>query len=382
MTPELINAITLYTDEVVGLTKEHGVIGGRIEQKVSITEHCWGTVDAMLWNKDTLYIIDLKMGKGVEVEVEDNPQLKIYSIGGLKYLHENFKMRMNKIVNIIIQPRVGTPVKTIEYSIDDLATWGKEVLLPIVSKYRPNVKPDTPPVPSDKACRWCEVKATCTARAKRHLNHAVEAFAPFTDVKPPVIAEDTSALNVSKLAELKKYFKGIQAWMKDIDDYLYDEAMKGTYIEGYKLVEGRANRRWGVDEALVVPFLSSLNVEPYEKKLISPTQAEKTMGKKMARDKGLETYVIKPKGKPSLVDASDKRPTLILNAEEEFKEFATPEVADTGLQPEEIQTATSGNPEPKTKMSVMERMRNMDFDDDDNETPILSEPKEVKRKLM
>ena len=80
MTPELIDAMQMYIDEIRGLAKEYSASGGKIEHKVTLTEHCWGTTDALLWNKDTAIICDLKMGKGVIVSAENNSQMKLYSV--------------------------------------------------------------------------------------------------------------------------------------------------------------------------------------------------------------------------------------------------------------------------------------------------------------
>lgn len=58
-----------------------------IEQKLDFSRFVpdgFGTGDCLIIADKTLYIIDFKYGKGVEVESEDNPQMMCYAIGALE----------------------------------------------------------------------------------------------------------------------------------------------------------------------------------------------------------------------------------------------------------------------------------------------------------
>jgi len=376
ITQELVDGVQMYVDEVQGLTQEYSCIGGRIEHKVVITEHCWGTIDAMLWNKDTVITIDLKMGKGIVVAAEDNNQLKIYSVGALRWLLDEYKIMPEKVINIIIQPRTPNPIRKTELDRKELGDWFNNKVHPVIKMHEKGKPSPFPCNPGEAPCKWCKVKR-CKARAQKNINDAARAFAPFTKVETPKIETATSGssvspklavLTIAEMAELKKSFKAIQGWIKDIEETIRTEALNGVTIPGYKLVEGRSDRAWKDTEEETVLFLEGVEVkgkpiDPYTKKLISPTQAIKLMGKKIAEKSAIVDWVIKPPGKPTLVLATDKRPEYKLKGEIEndFKKV------------EPVKTLSNTEPllvdEEKEvpQMSVMQRMQFAEFDNEETE---------------
>ena len=92
-----------------------------------------------------------------------------------------------------------------------------------------------------------------------------------------------------------------------------DEAVNnGVTFPGYKVVEGRSNRTFAIDDTLIAAQLIAKGYEEdsfYPRKLIGIGALEKYLGKKDFQ-KLLGEYVIKPVGKPTLVPESDKRPAL------------------------------------------------------------------------
>ena len=59
-----------------------------IERKVNFSpvvgvEDSFGTADAIIVKGDTMTVVDLKYGMGVEVSAEKNPQLMLYALGAL-----------------------------------------------------------------------------------------------------------------------------------------------------------------------------------------------------------------------------------------------------------------------------------------------------------
>lgn len=83
-----------------------------------------------------------------------------------------------------------------------------------------------------------------------------------------------------------------------------------------KLVEGRANRKWGDEDAAEQYFLA----DGYDRdeitttRLKSPAQMEKVVGKKNLPS----DLVVKPQGKLHLVPDSDPRSAVVLTPGEEF----------------------------------------------------------------
>ena len=76
----------------------------------------------------------------------------------------------------------------------------------------------------------------------------------------------------------------------------------------YKLVEGRANRRY-TDENAVVNAVKAAGYDPYEQKLLGVTAMTTLLGKKQFNDI-LGGLITKPQGKPTLVPENDKRPAM------------------------------------------------------------------------
>lgn len=82
-----------------------------IEQRVDyshIAPKGFGTADCIIYNRDTLHIIDFKYGENVLVEAGDNPQMALYALGAIRQL----KIIPKSIKMTIFQPRM-----------DNLTTW-------------------------------------------------------------------------------------------------------------------------------------------------------------------------------------------------------------------------------------------------------------------
>ncbi|HBT65524.1 MAG TPA: DUF2800 domain-containing protein, partial [Ruminococcaceae bacterium] len=94
--------------------------------------------------------------------------------------------------------------------------------------------------------------------------------------------------------------------------------ISGKDWTGYKLVEGRSNRRY-TDEAAVADAVSAAGFDPYERKVLGITAMTSLLGQKRFEEV-LGGYIEKPQGKPTLVPESDKRPA-INTAQQDFSEF-------------------------------------------------------------
>ena len=98
------------------------------------------------------------------------------------------------------------------------------------------------------------------------------------------------------------------AWASDIKEYALQQAVSGKEWRGWKLVEGRSNRRY-TNEAAVTQTVREAGFDPFEHKLLGITAMQRMLGK--ARfDELLTAYIEKPQGKPTLVPESDKRPAM------------------------------------------------------------------------
>lgn len=251
----------------------------------------FGTGDTVIIDSGTLEICDLKFGKGVLVEAENNPQIMLYGLGALHVYDYIFDIK--KVKMTIVQPRLNH-VASFELSADDLRAWGRETVSPI-AKLAYNGQGDQK---AGEWCRWCKIKATCKARAeKQGQTVAMMAEAELID--------DQICQILTASAEIK-------AWLSDVEANIVQRLSDGGSLTGWKLVEGRSNRKIKEPEALAEVLLgsgldASVIYKPQE--LQSLTALEKAVGK--ARFKELcGGFVYKPQGKATLVPESDKRPAL------------------------------------------------------------------------
>ena len=149
------------------------------------------------------------------------------------------------------------------------------------------------------------MKATCRKRAEYNLELAQYDFE-----MPPTLEETEVAVILPKIDSLI-------SWATDIKEYALQQALSGTHYEGFKVVEGRANRKYTDDDAVAFAAKDA-GFDPYEKKLLGITAMTALMGKKKFEEV-LGKYITKPQGKPALVPESDKRPA-INTAFEDFSE--------------------------------------------------------------
>lgn len=269
-----------------------------VEQKLDFSEwvpNGFGTGDAVIIGDETLHVIDLKYGKGVKVDAMGNTQARLYAAGaystyGLLYGFKNIKVH-------IFQPRIDN-ISTCEYKVSELIDWLEGTVRPR-AQMAINGKGETNP---GDWCKFCKVRARCRARADLQENRLDAVFA--------FNYEDPRLLDKKGIESILQYSDDIQSWLKDIQQFALDEAIKGAKFKGFKLVEGRSVRKVK-DEQGLIDALHKMGYEDEviltKPKLESISNIEKAIGKKMFAGIAMP-YIEKPKGKPTLVPDSDKRP--------------------------------------------------------------------------
>src|SRR5690606_2558332 len=258
----------------------------------------FGTGDAVIVSDDVLEIIDLKYGKGVQVDAEGNPQLRLYALGA----YNQFGMIYNfdRVRMTIVQPRLDH-VSTEKLSLKELLQWGEEIK-PIAQKAFKGEGEFNP----GPHCRFCRARRSCRARAEANLQ-----MARFEFRKPEL-------LSVEEVAEILAQAEELAAWAKDVKDFALSQAyLHGVKIPGFKVVEGRSTRKI-TDDAELAKRLEAEGYDPYKKVMKTLTELEKTVGKKRFAELA-DGLIVKPPGKPTLVEETDKRPE-ISRAAMEFKD--------------------------------------------------------------
>ena len=123
----------------------------------------------------------------------------------------------------------------------------------------------------------------------------------------PIKHANAQVYDPTQLADALDRIPIMEAWIEGVREFAYNEAKRGEKIPGYKLVDKRATRKW-TDEVQVIQLLDLKGVaeEDYtEKKVLSPTQVEKRLGKSFMAD--LSEFVVKESSGTALVHESDKR---------------------------------------------------------------------------
>ena len=277
-----------------------------IEQRLDFSrwvENGFGTGDCVIVADEILQIIDYKHGLGILVSAGDNEhggnsQMMCYALGALEVFGDIYDI--NQIKMTIFQPRRNN-ISTYTISKEDLLKWADEVLAPTaqlayVGKGEFN---------AGDHCTFCKVKATCRKRAEYNLELAKYDF------EMPATLDDT------EIAAILEKIDEMISWGNDIKDYALQQAQSGVHFEGWKIVEGRSNRKY-TDENAVADTVKDAGFDPYEKKLLGITAMSTLLGKKKFEEL-LGGLIYKPPGKPTLVPESDKRPAMN-TAKDDFKE--------------------------------------------------------------
>lgn len=265
-----------------------------IEQRLDFSNYVpdgFGTGDCVIIADGTLHIIDFKYGQGVLVSAEDNPQMKLYALGALDLFDGIYDIEMVSMT--IYQPRREN-VSTSTVSKENLYQWAEEVLKP---KAELAFNGDGNYCPGEW-CQFCRAAVKCRARAEAKMKLATFEFA-----LPPLLSDEEIAGILSSIGDLTN-------WANEIIAYATDAAVNhGKKWPGFKVVEGRSNRKYKDEEAVAEAAKNAGYQDIYKQSLITITEMEKLMGKSKFNEI-LGELVMKPPGKPTLVPVSDKRPEM------------------------------------------------------------------------
>ena len=261
-----------------------------IEQRVDFSRWVkdgFGTADCILIADGVLHIVDYKHGKGVEVSAEKNPQMMLYALGALEIFDGIYDIETVRMT--IYQPRLSN-ISIFEMSKDALFEWANTELTQ-KAQLAYEGKGD---FHSGEWCRFCKAKAECRERAKANLELAKYEF-----TEPPLLGD-------AEIADILGKLDGLTSWAADVKEYALQQAIGGKKWPGWKLVEGRSNRKYRSD-ADVADVVAHAGFDPYEHKVRGITAMQMLLGRSRFEEL-LSPYIEKPQGKPTLVPESDKRP--------------------------------------------------------------------------
>jgi len=306
--PGMVDEVEIYTGYVEERINELKVkdksVKMYVEQKLDLTSYVpegFGTGDCVLIANKTLEIIDLKFGKGVPVDPTFNSQLMLYALGALDEFE--FLYDIENVTITVAQVRLDG-IKSWTIPKKDLRAWGIETVIP---KAKEAFEGKTDPVPGEW-CRsgFCKYRNRC----KKYAESIEDIYNKYKD-------NDLSNDDYSRIL-----YKAddIDTWIKEIKETALKKMLQGEHIPGFKVVEGRSNRKINDEDGLANKLISLgyKDEEIYKPKAIQTLgNLEKLVGKKKFNEVG-DGYIIKPQGKPTIAEESDKRPAFN-SAEEDFE---------------------------------------------------------------
>lgn len=270
-----------------------------VEQRVDFSRWVpegFGTGDLVIVADDTLEVLDLKYGKGIPVQAQENTQMRLYGLGALDQFAHLYDIKSVRMT--ILQPRLENYAAE-EISAQELADWAETYVAPRAQQAWAG---EGEFVPGEHCTTgFCRARFLCPARAEAAMAVAREDFA----LKPPELLTTEQLVDVLAKADMAI------DWLNDVKSYALKQAEAGHDVPGWKLVEGRSNRKYSDADAVAQKLLDAGVPEAliYERSLLGITAMEKAIGKKKFAEL-LGDLVTKPQGKPALVPVNDKRQAL------------------------------------------------------------------------
>lgn len=328
--------MVLYVEQFLEVVAKYAEGGGQIlvDKRVDFSRYVGhpgstGTADVIILFPDRIIVIDLKYGMGVKVYAANNEQCRLYGLGAL---HDyGIFCDPKDVVMVIHQPRLEH-LDEDTMLVEDLEAWAQNEARPAADEAlgyfnlredgsvsgAPNVADQLRLEPGEKQCRFCRVKASCPALSVE-MSVTIGKLATADDFADLAqVPDDDLELKMLKVPLVETYCKAIRA---EIERRLF----AGHPSKNFKLVEGRlGNRAWS-DEGAAEAAMRSGKAKPgdmYEKKLLSPTKAEKAFKKtkpKLWDD--LQQHIVRAPGKPSVAPVTDKRPALVASTIEDFRDL-------------------------------------------------------------
>ena len=204
-----------------------------LEQRLDFSKYVpegFGTGDCVIISDRKLQIIDLKYGKGVPIQAEGNPQMRLYALGALETY--DFLYDIEEIDMCIFQPRIDN-IDDAVMTATELRAWGEEIR-PAAEK----AFSGTEEYCAGNHCdtNFCKARPFCRVYAERKQEMAKYDF------KKP------AQLTTEEISEILEQAEALAKWATLIKEYALDEAVNnGTIFPGYKVVEGRSNRAFSID---------------------------------------------------------------------------------------------------------------------------------------
>lgn len=268
---EMPDHVFVYVDYIRNLKAEIGD-GAEflMEQKFHLKHihpDLYGTSDYSIKEEfGRLVVIDFKYGAGVAVDVEENEQLLYYALGAA------YGGTYSEVELVIVQPRADHsdgPIRSWKTDMNRLTEFAKILKAGALATQEENAT-----LKDGDHCRWCAAKAICPLLKEKAIQTAQ------TDFKDPVLnLPSIETLTDEQVVNVVKFQSQIENWFESVKDFALLRLMNGEKIDGLKMVAKRATRKWINEDEARRDLFEKHGERIYEKKFLSPSAAEKVLGK-------------------------------------------------------------------------------------------------------
>lgn len=224
-----------------------------------------------------IVISDLKFGKGIPVFAENNEQQLIYLALFLDSLTAKERKRIKECRIIIDQPRIHDAGGEWIVDLDFVERWKDEVLYPNVEAITAGSRKY---VPGRKICFWCKAKGSCEAHTAFNVKTLGITFDDERDGETFNVA-GIAKMSSERQAYLVMHADMIKKWIEAVHNGLLEDGLKGRPTPGMKVVDGNLGKReWFDPEEARTEIEKLLGDKIWERKMISPTTADKLLPRK------------------------------------------------------------------------------------------------------
>jgi len=336
---EMVDHLNWCLDTIADYAGDDGLVMAETRvnyaEDIGVEHHeAWGTSDVIIVRGSEAISVDLKFGRGVEVDA-DCDQTKLYLLGTVRQV-DGLVADITHCRAVILQPRLKRSPSEWDCSVDDLRKWAGTVAWDAVEKREAARTAGGREEfaqylnPNEKSCKFCKAKATCPALRDdltSTVAHTTSASPDeFADIAAPSVSDATDQDWLEAMVAKADMFEDL---LKAARAELERRLLAGTPSTRFKVVQGkRGNRQWS-DPKAAEQMLKTFRVkieDMYDMKLISPTSADKlakaeVIGKRQWPK--LAELIVQNDGKPHVAPASDPRPALdIRPAVDDFENVA------------------------------------------------------------
>lgn len=350
ITEEMLEFVADFVEwcERVAAESEHWASEQRVDfSRLTPIPEQKGTADFIAFRWQHLTIIDLKYGKD-PVFARQNKQLRIYALG--VFYEWDWLYNFQTIDICIAQPRLPGGMTTWTITREELLAFAEEVREAAALAWQPNADR----VPSAKGCRWCRIQTKCPANYLFMANELdvfdnhdeIEAKDMVIDVTPTRVTydqmesaneiildemavspfphlPDPPELSTKALAKLLRYRKLMDTFFGKVHAELLNRAISDEEdLTWWKVVVGRANRKWVEDEdwlidQILARFPRLTRADLFVTKMATPAEMERIIHTKAKEAKltfgKIKDFLtenglaVKPPGQKTLAAVDDPR---------------------------------------------------------------------------